>query len=589
MEFRLIPVPKRLTVTGGGSVLRLSTLHARLSLPEDDGRLTRRAAAIFGSVAASTVSDGEYILCAGSDRAPEPPENAEGYSLSCAAGGVCLRSISAAGLFRGMNTLCQLASGGYFPPLEIADFPDIPLRADHFDLRYVHPSYEALRGYIREAAFYGFNAVMIEYEDKLPFAGLSVLRSPDAISPEQLSALEDEAYENFIQIIPLQQSFAHLEYVLRRPEYAFLREKPDSPGELCPLRAGAFELACSLIDDTAALHPHSEYIHLGCDEAWSLGASPECRASGLSREEISIEYINRLALHVISLGKTPIVWFDMFANGSAELLDRLDKNVIVAVWIYDDLRVRDVAPAMLNKLSRAGLRYFICPASQCNDGALWQNYPRIGLRLRDTDAWAGIAAGSGACGWIQTSWLINYTLGRPYGLFETTRFISYYGSARAWNAAAPADGLLASFISLYYGINELTGSDAFARNEDWFRLMPSLADKAVKNTAQAKAVGDSVRFEGAAQSMCTMFRSELYPTDDTELTNLEACTRRDLQGLYGLIEDLRKQTDLLMEPAMSRVFIMSRVYPYILQTRRLQELFGPGWPDFESLALPDRA
>lgn len=38
------------------------------------------------------------------------------------------------------------------------------------------------------------------------------------------------------------------------------------------------------------------------------------QASGKSRGRIAIEFINRLAEKVLSLGKTPIVWHDMLAN-----------------------------------------------------------------------------------------------------------------------------------------------------------------------------------------------------------------------------------------------------------------------------------
>ena len=74
--------------------------------------------------------------------------------------------------------------------------------------------------------------MLIEYEDKFPFRTHPELAHPKhALSLSQLEELKRTAHEHFIEIIPLQQSFGHLEYVLRHEAWRHLRETEQSTGK----------------------------------------------------------------------------------------------------------------------------------------------------------------------------------------------------------------------------------------------------------------------------------------------------------------------------------------------------------------------
>ena len=198
-------------------------------------------------------------------------------------GAFSLYAASAAGLFYGIKTIESLLRNyaGALPCVEIADWAEIGLRADYLDLRTVYPSHELLLAYIAELAEYKINTLVIEYEDKLPFRQLQFLNHPElTMSVAELEALLQVAHENFIEVIPKQQSFGHLEYILKHPQYIALRETPQSIGELCPLREGSFEMMAEIIAEVIARHPNSRYMHIGCDEVWSLGACDVCPRFG---------------------------------------------------------------------------------------------------------------------------------------------------------------------------------------------------------------------------------------------------------------------------------------------------------------------
>lgn len=304
MELFFIPQPQRcVRLTGTARIGRETAVI--LSIPQTDSRLQQAAERLFDRVSMVT---GPFALYSENSFAPDcPVRQPEGYLFSVRGPSVQLSAHDAAGLFYGMQTLDQYLRMPEHPALEISDWPELAMRSDYLDMRGLFPKFENLLKYVEEMAHYKLNTLVIEYEDKLPRSRKEFCHPKDALTPEQHALLLKTAHDNFIDIIPLQQSFGHLEYALKLPEYQHLRELPDTPGEMCPLREGSYELAASLIEETAGMHPDSRYLYLGCDEVWSLGQSPECKASGKTRGRIAIEFINRLAEKVVSLGKTPIV------------------------------------------------------------------------------------------------------------------------------------------------------------------------------------------------------------------------------------------------------------------------------------------
>ena len=80
-----------------------------------------------------------------------------------------------------------------------------------------------------------------------------------------------------IDVIPLQQSFGHLEYALQHERYSGLREAASDFSQVCPLHEAADKaLFEDLFSEMAALFP-SKYFHIGGDETWLLGHCPQCQ------------------------------------------------------------------------------------------------------------------------------------------------------------------------------------------------------------------------------------------------------------------------------------------------------------------------
>lgn len=81
----------------------------------------------------------------------------------------------------------------------------------------------------------GANAVLLEYEDQFPFWGvLQPMTSPTAYSKDDLKAILDLARIHNFEVIPLVQTFGHLEFALKLDEFRHLREVDQFPMAICP-------------------------------------------------------------------------------------------------------------------------------------------------------------------------------------------------------------------------------------------------------------------------------------------------------------------------------------------------------------------
>ena len=150
-------------------------------------------------------------------------------------------------------------------------------RLIHFDLKGAPPKIEFIQQVMEIAAKLGATGILIEYEDMFPYEGS--LKSISAsnhyskadvsftslnakenvkikklfLQKRQVKTLLAAAAANHLEVIPLIQTFGHLEYALKLQEFAPLRENPDVPQAICPSRNESLRLVESLVDQVRRL------------------------------------------------------------------------------------------------------------------------------------------------------------------------------------------------------------------------------------------------------------------------------------------------------------------------------------------------
>src|SRR5665647_229674 len=210
-----------------------------------------------------------------------------------------------------------------------------PVKGFHLDLRIQVMTMDALKNFALKLQKSGMNTLIMEWEGTYPFEKHPLIPNRYAYSKEQIVSFIKYCDTLGIDVIPLQQSFGHVEYILRNERYKNLREDQKDYSQVCPLETeGDNALFTDLYTELASTHT-SKYIHIGGDETYLLGHDEKCRlkAAQEGKSKLYTDYIKMLCEIVIKLGKRPVLWADI-ALKYPEAIKSLPKGTVFVDWNY---------------------------------------------------------------------------------------------------------------------------------------------------------------------------------------------------------------------------------------------------------------
>ena len=98
----------------------------------------------------------------------------------------------------------------------------------------------------------------------------------------EIKALLDTCNQLNLDVIPLVQTFGHMEFILKLAEFKHLRDAEDMPESICSCDEKAMPLIEDYIDQVMAMHSNVRYLHIGCDEVFHMGECESCVIKGNS-------------------------------------------------------------------------------------------------------------------------------------------------------------------------------------------------------------------------------------------------------------------------------------------------------------------
>ncbi len=313
------------------------------------------------------------------------PIKRQGYHLKVTPQGIEIEAVDEAGLFYGCCTLIQLTQyyspafnplsempRGNLPCMEISDAPDFPNRGVLLDIsRDKVPTMNTLLDLVDLLASWKINQLQLYTEHT--FAYLQhpeVWAEASPFTGEEIMRLDAYCRERFIELVPNQNSFGHMERWLKIPRYTPLAETqqgfefPWGPSEtpyfsLCPLDPGSLILLQSLYDE---LLPHfsSRQFNVGCDETFDLGqgrSKTECARLGTGR--VYLDFLLIIYKEVKTRGFQMQFWGDIIM-AHPELVPELPEDSIALEWGYEADHPFDEHGA---KFAQAGLSFYVCPGT----------------------------------------------------------------------------------------------------------------------------------------------------------------------------------------------------------------------------------
>jgi hexosaminidase len=257
------------------------------------------------------------------------------------------------------------------PCLEISDWPDYPNRGVMIDVsRDKVPTMETLLGLLDLLASWKINQIQLYTEHTFAYLQYpEVWKDASPLTGEEILKLDAYCHERYIELVPNQNSFGHLEPWLKHARFKPLAEAPegfdfpwghhDGPFSLCPLDEGSIALLRSLYDE---LLPHfsSQQFNVGCDETFDLGqgrSRNECEKVGNGR--VYLDFLLKIYNEVSQRGFKMQFWGDIIM-AYPELVHELPKDVIALEWGYEaDHPFEEHG----EKFAQAGLTFYVCPGT----------------------------------------------------------------------------------------------------------------------------------------------------------------------------------------------------------------------------------
>jgi hypothetical protein len=335
----------------------------------------------------------------------------QGYRLSITPQFSRLIGHDPAGLFYGRQTLAQLRRQfpRQLPCLEIEDWPDFPVRGVMLDIsRDKVPTMATLFPLVDQLSQWKVNHLQLYIEHTFAYRGHEqVWQNASPMTGDEIRELREFCRSRFVELVPNQNSFGHMERWLKHPRYLRLAESPNGadtpwgyrwngPFSLCPTDPKSLDL---LADLYAQLLPNfsANCFNVGCDETFDIGqgrSKAECDRRGM--HEVYVDFLQSVYELVAKHGRRMMFWGDIILK-KPELIERLPKDVIALNWGYEADHPFD---AEAEQFSRSGREFYVCPgtSSWCSIAGRTDNM----LTNQLAAAEAGLK--HGAAGYLNTDW-----------------------------------------------------------------------------------------------------------------------------------------------------------------------------------------
>lgn len=239
------------------------------------------------------------------------------------------------------------------------------MRVVHLDLKGAPPKLAYLKQIFPLLSSIGANGILMEYEDTFPYSDdLEILKSTYAYSSADIDEIQQLAESNNLKIIPLIQTFGHMEFVLKHNKYRHLREVRKYPNSLNPHLPESLNLVKKMLSQVLAKHKKSTWLHIGADEVFYLGESTESKQwINKGRGDIGqifLKHVKEIVHFVINMhpGLKLLMWDDMLRKIRNEKIHEtgIAEHVTPMMWFYQ--RHFDVAKVeqLLTKYVDSGFR-----------------------------------------------------------------------------------------------------------------------------------------------------------------------------------------------------------------------------------------
>src|ERR1700754_2932024 len=138
-------------------------------------------------------------------------------------------------LYRGLLLMLLITASKLSASIIHVNKPDsVIVKGFHIDMRIQVMKMPALKKFVAHLSSQGINTLLMEWEGSYPYQKDPLIPNRFAYSQQEIRDFVSYCQGLHVQVIPLQQSFGHVEYILRNNKYAALREDQKDFSQVCP-------------------------------------------------------------------------------------------------------------------------------------------------------------------------------------------------------------------------------------------------------------------------------------------------------------------------------------------------------------------
>lgn len=265
------------------------------------------------------------------------------------------------------------------------------------------PRVEYLQKLIELFSQLGVDGLLVEYEDMFPYEGeLKLLQATaqPAYSREEVLSIQEFAKSKGIEIIPLVQTFGHMEFVLKHRPMWSLREVPYCVGTLNPHKDEGVKLVMEMLRQVVKLHPGLNTLHIGADEVYILGEGEESKLWLTSPrhtvEKLFLSHVTKVAKAIKEAWPhmTIIMWDDMMRGMSQDVLKASGLVGLIQPMLWDYTPNLDVEKtvSLLEKYCSAGMSDLWAASSFKGSTSVYTCVPSTQRHVDNHLQWLRVAA-----------------------------------------------------------------------------------------------------------------------------------------------------------------------------------------------------
>jgi hypothetical protein len=536
----ILPAPQQISYGSG----TLSLLGLPIRLPSGAVEEDRFAAQTLADCISRATGSQPVILADGQpatrsvsldrtgalDPLPVPgespgPDSREAYKLSITASGAELGARSSAGIFYGVQTLCQMIEmpGAALPEAQVNDWPAMAYRGTMVDMSEGPLLRVAdIKRQIDLMARWKNNQYYFYNETSIALAGFPPAAPGARLTKNDVREIVAYARARHIDVVPCLELYGHLHDLFRREQYSALADFPHGV-EFNPADPQVKKLIADWVEQYTELFP-SPFVHVGFDETWQL---QQAAAKGTGAPAaIFLEQLNNVSRLFQQHGKTILAWADIMVK-IPDIVKQLPPGIIAVAWWYEP-QPDPQYHRWLDPLIAKHVPYLVAPGvNGWNEIA-----PDYNLSFENIDTFIAAGRKSEALGVMNTIWSDDVQmLKRPAwpGIA--------YGAAAAWQQQ-PVDR--AHFFPVYAAREYPPASAPFVAS--------ALRQMADSETALQAVLGQDTMLAlwGSPFAAKTLARATAH-ADDLRRSRLRA---------EGAEEDWLRAVELGADAASARAYIV---------------------------------